>query len=226
MTTYVLTGMTCEKCVAKVTAAVTRYFPDAHVTLNPPRLTVPDDANLATINTHLHAVGDYQAVPLASANENEKTKSWLQTYQPLLLIVAYIFGVSYLAAPDTQTAARYFMAGFFLVFSFFKFLDLRGFADAYSSYDLLASRWRPYGYIYAFVELALGVAYLVDYQPVLVNTVTLVVMLFSGLGVLNALRQKRTIRCACLGTVLNLPMSTITLVEDFGMALMAAMALL
>lgn len=30
------------------------------------------------------------------------------------------------------------MAGFFLVFSFFNFLDLRGFSDVYRSYDLLA----------------------------------------------------------------------------------------
>ena len=46
---------------------------------------------------------------------------------------------------------RFFMAGFFLVFSFFKLLDINAFADAYSRYDLLAMRWRGWGLIYPFV---------------------------------------------------------------------------
>ncbi|CAM6000172.1 unnamed protein product [Sphagnum balticum] len=51
---------------------------------------------------------------------------------------------------------RHFMAGFFLVFSFFKLLNLKTFADGYAKYDLLAMRWKPYGFIYPFCELALG----------------------------------------------------------------------
>ena len=41
---------------------------------------------------------------------------------------------------------------------------------------------------------------------------------------LNSIQDK--IRCACLGTVFNLPMSTVTLVEDGLMIAMAAAALL
>ncbi|MCX6854574.1 MAG: heavy-metal-associated domain-containing protein, partial [Verrucomicrobia bacterium] len=36
--------------------------------------------------------------------------------------------------------------------------------------------------------------------------------------------SRQTIRCACLGTVFNLPMSTVTIIEDgvmLGMALLA-----
>ena len=32
---------------------------------------------------------------------------------------------------------QYFMAGFFILFSFFKFLDMKGFARSYAMYDLL-----------------------------------------------------------------------------------------
>jgi len=46
-------------------------------------------------------------------------------------------------------------------------------------------------------------------------------MTFSGLGVLNSMRQKRKIQCACLGTLFKLPLTNVTLVEDFGMAGMA-----
>lgn len=118
------------------------------------------------------------------------------------------------------------MAGFFLVFSAFKFLDPHGFADAYASYDLLAKRWHGYGFIYPFLELGLGLAYLFRVAPTATHLATIIVMGFSSLGVLAALRSKRRIVCACLGTVLNLPMSTITLVEDLGMVAMAALMLI
>lgn len=101
-------------------------------------------------------------------------------------------------------------------------LDLRGFADAYRSYDVVA-RVRPtWGLIYPFVELALGAAYLLNLNPFVTNLATLMIMLVGAIGVLQALLDKRAIRCACLGTALNLPMTTITLVEDLGMAAMAA----
>jgi len=67
---------------------------------------------------------------------------------PLVLIVAYIAGAVALGAwargaRSWHSVMLDFMAGFFLVFSFFKLLDLRGFADAYQSYDIIARRSRP-----------------------------------------------------------------------------------
>jgi hypothetical protein len=98
--------------------------------------------------------------------------------------------------------------------------------DAYRSYDLVARAVPAWGWIYPFVELALSVAYLVNFGPRLTNWATLVVMLVGAVGVLRALLDKRAIRCACLGTALNLPMTKVTLVEDLGMAAMAAGMLL
>jgi hypothetical protein len=118
-----------------------------------------------------------------------------------------------------------FMGAFFLAFSFFKLLDLRGFADAYRGYDVVARRLPAYGYVYPFIELLLGAAYVTGFQPFATNLVTLVVMAVSSVGVIRSLLDKRAIRCACLGTVFNLPMSTVTLVEDGLMVAMAAAAL-
>jgi hypothetical protein len=56
--------------------------------------------------------------------------------------------------------------------------------------------------------------------------VTFLLMSFSALGVIQSVLNKTKIRCACLGTVFQLPMSTITIVEDLGMALMALLMLL
>ena len=116
-----------------------------------------------------------------------------------------------------------FMAAFFLIFSFFKLLDVKGFAESYSTYDVIAKRWQGWGYVYAFVELGLGLAYLLRLNPLVTNVVTFVVMSISIIGVLQSVLNKRKIRCACLGAVFNLPMSTITIIED---ALMIAMSLI
>lgn len=152
------------------------------------------------------------------------------SYFPLVLILLYLLGAVALAEAaaggfDGMRAMGRFMAGFFLVFSFFKLLNLSAFADAYAGYDVVAARWRAWGYAYPFVELALGAAYLTGFRPVVTNAVTLVVMGVSTVGVVRSLLARRKIRCACLGTVFNLPMSYVTLVEDLLMVAMAAVML-
>ena len=116
----------------------------------------------------------------------------------------------------------HFMSGFFLVFSFFKLLDVGAFADSYAMYDIVARRSRAYALAYPFIELGLGLAYLAPISPFAVNLVTLIVMGVSTVGVVQSLVSKKKIRCACLGAVFNLPMSTVTLIEDVLMAGMAA----
>ncbi len=154
-----------------------------------------------------------------------------ESLYPLFLIVGFIAGVTLLVAYAdgswaVESMMRHFMAGFFLVFSFFKLLDPPGFVSAYRGYDLIAKKLPVWGWAYPFVELGLGVAYLLALMPMAVNVLTLVLMLVGAAGVLNALLNKQAIRCACLGTALNLPMTKVTLVEDLTMAAMAAGMLL
>ena len=152
------------------------------------------------------------------------------TYKPLILVFGYILLVAILVEINDgewgwHRFMSHFMAGFFLVFSFFKMLDLRGFASSYAMYDVLAKKLPIYGYIYPFIELVLGSLYLLGYRPMLVNIITLLVMLFSSIGVILAVTNKQKIRCACLGTGFNLPMTTVTIIEDLLMAAMAALML-
>ena len=169
-----------------------------------------------------------------SAADVQSSLGWFTTYRPLLLILAYLLAASVLVqlpkngweGVQWHETMRYFMAGFFLIFSFFKLLDISAFADAYADYDVLARRWRGWGLIYPFVELALGLAYLANWNPLLTNWATLIIMGFSAIGVILAVLNKRSIRYACLGAVFKLPMSTVTVVEDVGMAAMATLAIL
>ena len=118
------------------------------------------------------------------------------------------------------------MAGFFIVFAGFKLMDLKGFAEGYSTYDLLAQRWFGYGYIYPFIELGFGLAMLVGLMSSTLLWAEIIVMLFSGIGVSIKLAKGEEFQCACLGTFLKVPLTKITLFEDFGMALLALILLL
>ena len=221
-------GMTCQNCVRKVTAALQEAGIEGKVTLNPPAVTFEKSApDRNALQTAIAKAGDYRIkstkdTALAPA---EVSKSWIATYYPLLLIMGFISIVSFKGASSWHDWMLHFMAGFFLVFSFFKFLSLTGFKDAYSTYDLLAKKWPAYGYIYPFLELGLGLSFLFSVYLQQALWFSIVLMGFSSLGVIKALSEKRKIRCACLGTVLNLPMSTITLVEDLGMVAMSILML-
>ncbi|MBL7939896.1 MAG: heavy-metal-associated domain-containing protein [Flavobacteriales bacterium] len=234
--TYRVSGMTCSSCARTVQGAleknrdVVRAFVD-HATGRAElelRMPVPFPVLQRLLSGTNYDLHEDRPMDITAGTEPKEEKlSWLATYKPLLLVVAFITGISMLAAYrdgvfHAHDAMRYFMAGFFLGFSFFKFLDLRGFADSYAGYDLLARQWRGYGSVYPFIELGLGLAYLVDAAPFITNVVTVVVMGFSLVGVVRAVLNKQSIRCACLGTGFNLPMSTVTIVEDLVMVVMAA----
>jgi copper chaperone CopZ len=274
-TTYTLTGLHCSSCVRKVTTALQPFAGEVQVTLDPMQAVLTGQkpaansaAHLAALQQALSTAGSYlitqkQLPPSASAESRPASSaataatvpatpatSWLSTYYPLLLILAFILGGSVLIQVGLHAAAmgepmgllmhlgmglmtlsagetmRYFMAGFFLVFAFFKLLDIRAFANAYAGYDLLAARWHGWGLVYPFVELALGMAYLSNFSPMLTNWATVITMGFSAVGVILAVARKTQIQCACLGTVFKLPMSTVTIVEDVGMVLTAAAMLL
>jgi hypothetical protein len=169
----------------------------------------------------------YAMVEAEPTSPTPEAKAPKTSYWPLLLILAYLLAVTGLIEWGMQPfdASRWmsnFMAGFFLVFSFFKLLNVQAFADAYQMYDVLAQRSRGYALAYPFVELGLGMAYVARVQPFAVHLFTLVVMSVSTLGVVRSLLSRRAVRCACLGAVFHLPMSVVTLVED---VLMAGMAL-
>ncbi len=152
--------------------------------------------------------------------------NWLKTYYPLLLIVALIALVSLKGSYTAHDWMMHFMAGFFIVFAFFKLLDLQGFVMAFSEYDLLARRSRAYGFVYPFLEMALGLAFLFEYQVTAALWASVVLLGFGTIGVLQAVRSGQTIRCACLGTALNLPMSSVTLIENGVMIAMSVWMLL
>lgn len=155
----------------------------------------------------------------------------LSTYKPLLLVLAYVVGAtlfieSFHGSFAWQRAMSSFMGFFFLGFAFFKLLNVEAFADAFATYDIVAKRSRIYALLYPWIEVTLGLLFATTTLLLVANLVTVAVMAVGLIGVISAVRQNRAIQCACLGTVFNLPMSVVTVVENSVMLAMATVMLL
>ncbi|QEC76815.1 heavy-metal-associated domain-containing protein [Mucilaginibacter ginsenosidivorax] len=240
--TYNITGMTCTGCRAKVQSLLSQvnHIQKVDISLAEGTADITMNRHVATADLQeaLAAYPKYQITDTAPHHpdtlaivDNTGNKTWLQTYKPILLIFGYITVVAFIAGYhaksfDIMTAMRIFMSGFFLVFSFFKLLDVEGFADSYAMYDVVARKWHGWGRLYVFIELGLGLAFAFNFTPYIVNIVTIVIMSISLIGVLKSVVSKQQIRCACLGAVFNLPMSTVTIIEDGLMIAMGVTMLL
>ncbi len=231
-----ITGMTCNRCVAGIqsTAEAVSGVANAVVQLQSPQLVanVESEAAAASLMEAIGSSGKYRASRILPGGTSIEISAPVAaaTYFPLMLILAFIAGACVLlqlraGVWSGHSLMNDFMGLFFVAFSFFKLLNLREFAATYQSYDILAARWKSWGLIYPFVELLLGITFLLRVQLFATNIVTLILMLVGTIGVVRVLRSGQKIQCACLGTVFNLPMSVVTIIEDLGMAAMALVSL-
>ncbi|MEO6407016.1 MAG: MauE/DoxX family redox-associated membrane protein [Ferruginibacter sp.] len=231
--TYKITGMTCGRCEAKVKNALLLlpHITAVEVSKASESATISMDQHISLATLQQALYNKYSITAMEHSEVAELAKSWFATYKPVFLIFFYTSVVSVIVASTGNgfrwmMAMNVFMAGFFLTFSFFKMLDVKGFAESYAVYDIIAGKFNAWGYIYVFVEFALGLAYAANFQPILTNIITLTIMSVSIAGVLRSVLNKRKIQCACLGAVFNLPMSTLTIIEDALMIVMSVIMIL
>lgn len=231
--TYSITGMTCNSCVAKVKSEFLKIGDvlNADVQLSSPQATITMQKHITVeqLQERVSKAGKYIITEnighmMSNDDTKEETKD---SYYPIFLIFGYIAGVSLLAqipfaSFNAMQWMAHFMGGFFIVFSFFKLLNLHGFAEGYRTYDVVAKQLPEYGFVYPFIELVLGIAFITGIAPVITNIVTLIVMGISTVGVAQSLLKKSVFQCACLGTIIKLPLSKVTLFEDLLMVLMSA----
>lgn len=149
----------------------------------------------------------------------------LKDFLPIIVIFSVIVVFTALMTIFVRTelefAMRMMMGSFFAIFGAFKLFNLHAFADAYSTYDIIAKRSRIYAFTYPFLELLFAIGYLFDVGGVVRDIIVFLVMIISTVGVIQKLREHEEIPCACLGMVFKLPMTWITLAEDMIMAVEA-----
>ena len=217
---FVVQGMTCINCKTKVEEVLNSFqeVNDIDVDLKSGLVgfKTPEFLSLSSIQKKLGTKYSIQGV------KNGKYK--IKELYPLFLILVCVgLGAAFLQLP-TYTISGYmidFMGLFFIVFSFFKFLDYKSFPESFATYDPLSKRVAFYGWLYPFLETALGLSFLFRYKIFLALWITLIVLSITTIGVITSLKSKNKIQCACLGTVLNLPMTEATLIENLIMIIMA-----
>jgi hypothetical protein len=110
-------------------------------------------------------------------------------------------------------------------FAMLKLFDLPRFVGGFAMYDLAAMRWRAWGFIYPFLELGLGLAYFAYFMPTQAYVATIVLFGLNFISVIAAMDRGADVDCACMGTSLRVPLSTVTAAEDVIMVLMASVML-
>lgn len=233
---YQISGMTCQGCVASVKEKLGSLDEVVNVQVSLERaeaeITTKAKVGISVLRSVLP--DKYVlAEGLDSASNNTlnapQQKSKWEQLRPLLLIFIYLFGASFLLNFmnwNTNQAMLDFMGLFYIVFSFFKLLDLKGFPESFSMYDPLAKAIPAYGWLYPFIELVLGLMFLMRFQITIALFSTIVILGITTFGVAKTLINKKHIRCACLGTALKLPMTEATIIENTIMLLMAGNMLL
>lgn len=138
------------------------------------------------------------------------------------ITVISLLAYSYHHSDNLELWMRLFMGIFFLVFAGFKFIGYKMFVEMFAGYDIIGKKLKAYSYAYPFIELGLAIFYLANLYPSFRDVFTLAIMLIGSIGVFQEIYHRRSgIHCACLGNIIKLPLSTVSLVEDIGMAVMA-----
>lgn len=239
--TYKIKGMTCGGCKAEVEKYLGKVDKVTKVIVNLEKAEAE-----VTMSGHIATEILKKALPekyllsekeiknvfdslKKSSFEMEQEKSKLKQLKPLLIIIFYIATASVLLHYKNWSWGAFmldFMGLFYIVFSFFKMLDLKGFPESFKMYDPLAKSVSAYAYVYPFIETALGLMFLMRINVEIALIVTLVVLGITTIGVTKTLLDKKSIRCACLGTALKLPMTEATFIENAIMIIMAMLMLL
>ena len=234
--TYIISGMTCDSCKSTILQNLNELQEIEAVEVDRDKgeaiIFMTNNIEISKLQNALPSkflisekeIDDFSASSNKSTLEIDQEQSKLQQLKPLLIILTYISVASILMNYkdwNSSEAMLDFMGLFYIVFSFFKMLDLKGFPESFRMYDPLAKRLPIYGRIYPFIETGLGLMLLMRYEVKIALIITLFVLGVTTIGVTKTLLDKKSIRCACLGTVLKLPMTEATFIENIIMIVMA-----
>ncbi|AUC79253.1 heavy metal transporter [Nonlabens sp. MB-3u-79] len=234
--TYQISGMTCNGCRSDVEKRL-----NAIPGVKEAMVTLENEQAVILMAYHISIKTFQEALPkkyvitamtkpevvdssLGSSSTIKMEKSKWKQLLPLLLILSYLTVATVMLNYQRENwdeAMLDFMGLFFIVFSFFKMLDIKGFSTSFAMYDPLAKMTSVYGWVYPFLETALGLMFLMRFEIDIALIATLILLGITTIGVTKTLLDKKSISCACLGTALKLPMTEATFIENAIMMIMA-----
>lgn len=116
---------------------------------------------------------------------------------------------------------RHTMGSILITFGCLKLVNLNGFAEVFSKYDIIANNIGLYAYTYPFIEIVLGIYLLRNKNTAQIYNIIIALMSISIVSVLASLRRGVKLRCGCIGSIFHIPLSYVTLSENVVMILMS-----
>jgi len=225
--TFKISGMTCNGCKSKVEdkLSLLNGVDEVLVDLAKGEAVIysKNPISYSLITNSLPS--KYKIISNGSNQDSEAIKvSKIVQLKPLFIVLGYILVTSILLNIknwDSTNTMLDFMGLFFIFFSFFKILDIKGFSMSFRMYDPLARKVPLYGFVYPFLEVLLAIMFITRFEVDIALMSTIIFLGITSIGVSQALLKKAKINCACLGTTLKLPMTEATFIEN---ALMITMA--
>ena len=168
--TIKISGMTCSGCVQTVTQALKDVNNVIKVSVSLDNKTaIIESKNDIQIEDLQNSLPEKYKIKKENTNQpprSTKSGSYLAKLYPLFLILFYITTSSVIMSwhKTLDGFMMNFMGLFFIVFSFFKFLDYKNFPKSFSMYDPLAKKLSIYGWLYPFIETFLGIMFLFKIQ--------------------------------------------------------------
>ena len=102
-----------------------------------------------------------------------------------------------------------------------KLNDLSAFSLQFITYDLVAMRYVPYAYAYAFLEAFAGIGMLAHLPAWIVAPPALLIGIVGAVSVFKAVYlDKRELKCACVGGDSKVPLGFVSLTENLMMVAM------
>ena len=192
-----ISGMTCEGCRSSVEDKLSTLdgVDKVHVDLTRGQAVIysKNPVSLSLIKETLppkYSLINEEDVNLDTHDDITIKASKIQQLKPLFIILGYIFIASILLNYknwNLTNAMLDFMGLFYIIFSFFKILDIKGFSMSFRMYDPLAKQAPIYGYIYPFIEVLLGMMFLIRFEVNIALIITLIVLGITTIGVTQTL---------------------------------------
>ena len=228
---YKVEGMTCQGCADNIQSGLNNqsFVTKANVSLQESKLTIEADSgiNINSLNSIVTTLGNYKLRP-NTTNIFSEIINYFTSKKPIVIALSIVIlsSLALQTSEETFSLNKWFMSYmgiFFIIFSFLKLLNVSGFSMTFKKYDLISKIIPAYANSYPFIELSLGIIFLTQTQSILIyaNVLTLIFMISQTIGIIKSLSKSEQIQCACMGSAVDVPLSSLTVAENIIMIAMA-----
>ena len=228
---FKLEGMTCQGCADTIQNGMNEqsFINNAEVSLKEETLeiTSDNDLDIRSLNSVISVLGNYKVRPYKTNLFAEIINYFTSKKAIVIALSIVILSSLAMQAPfediKIKNVFMSYMGIFFILFSFLKLLNVSGFSMTFVKYDLISKVIPGFALTYPFIELGLGMIFLTQIESILIyaNILTLIFMISQSIGISRALIRSEQIQCACMGSAVDLPLSSLTLVENALMIMMS-----